>query len=136
MSDPFLIIPCSGIGKPFGTISREATYCVVEDLKKGKTETICLSLLVTGDEDARVMVKSHRCIAIDGCPNECAKKSLQLLDAKLVANFRVVDILRKNRNLKPKNVTFLDEDGRKLARSLAEKIAAKIDELNHKGVVS
>jgi uncharacterized metal-binding protein len=135
MSDPFLIIPCSGIGKPFGTISREATYCVVEDLKKGKTDTICLSLLVTGDEDAKLSVKSHRCIAIDGCPNECAKKSLELSDAKLVANFRVVNILRENRNLKPKEVTFLDEDGRKLARILAKKIAAKIDELNHKGVV-
>ncbi len=136
MSDPFLIIPCSGIGKPFGTISREATYCVVEDLKKGKTDTICLSLLVSGDEDAILSVKSHGCIAIDGCPNECAKKSLELSDAKLVANFRVVNILRENRNLKPKEVTFLDEDGRKLARILAKKIAAKIDELNHKGVVS
>lgn len=136
MSDPFLIIPCSGIGKSFGTISREATYCVVEDLKKGETDTICLSLLVMGDEDAKLSVKSHRCIAIDGCPNECAKKSLELSDAKLVANFRVVDILRENRNLKPNDVTFLDEDGRKLARILAEKIALKVDELNHKGVVS
>jgi len=136
MSDPFLIIPCSGIGKPFGTISREATYCVVEDLKKGETETICLSLLVMGDQDAKLSVKSHRCIAIDGCPNECAKKSLELSDAKLVANFRVIDILRENRNLKPKEVTFLDEDGRRLARILAEKIALKVDELNHKGVVS
>ena len=136
MSDPFLIIPCSGIGKSFGTISREATYCVVEDLKKGETDTICLSLLVMGDEDAKLSVKSHRCIAIDGCPNECAKKSLELSDAKLVANFRVIDILRENRKLKPKEVTFLDEDGRKLARILAEKIALKVDELNHKGVVS
>ena len=135
MSDTLLIVPCSGIGKSFGTISREATYCVVEDLKKGKTDTICLSLLVTGDEDVKLSVKSHRCIAIDGCPNECAKKSLELSDAKLVANFRVVNILRENRNLKPKEVTFLDEDGRKLSRILAKKIAAKIDELNHKGVV-
>ena len=99
MSDPFLIIPCSGIGKSFGTISREATYCVVEDLKKGETDTICLSLLVIGDEAAKLSVKIHRCIAVDGCPNECAKKSLELSDAKLVANFRVVDILRDNRSL-------------------------------------
>jgi uncharacterized metal-binding protein len=136
LSDPFLIIPCSGIGKPFGTISRETTYCVVEDLKKGETDTICLSLLVMGDEHAKLSVTSHKCIAIDGCPNECAKRNLELADAKLAANFRVVDILRKSRNLKPKNVTFLDEDGRKLARLLAEKIAAKIDELNHKGLIS
>ena len=136
MSDPVLIIPCSGIGKSFGTISREATYCVVEDLKKDETDTLCLSLLVMGDKDAIRSVKSHRCIAVDGCPNECSKKNLELLDAKLAANYRVVDILRENRNLKPSAVTFLDEDGRKLARILAEKISLKVDELNHKGVVS
>src|SRR5512135_181399 len=136
MSSPFLIIPCSGIGKPFGTISRDATYRIVEDLKKDETDTICLSLIVKGDKDAKSQVKSHKCIAIDGCPNECAKKNLELSDAKLVANFRVVDILRKNRNLKPKAVTFLDKDGQRLAEIVAEKVASKIDELNRKSVVS
>ena len=136
MSDPILIIPCSGIGKSFGTISRDATYCVVEELRRNETDTLCLSLLVMGDEDARRSVKSHRCIAVDGCPNECAKKQLEISDAKLVANFRVVDILRDNRSLKPKDVTFLDEDGRKLSRILAEKIATKIDESNNKGAIS
>lgn len=133
MSDPFLIVPCSGIGKPFGTISRDATYRIVEDLKKGETDTICLSLLVRGDEDARRQVRSDKCIAIDGCANECAKKNLELSNAKLVANFRVVDILRKNRNLKPKEVTFLDKDGRKLSQIVAEEVASKIDELSRKG---
>jgi len=133
LSDPILVIPCSGIGKSFGTISRDATYCVVEELRSGETDTLCLSLLVMGDEDVRRSVKSHRCIAVDGCPNECAKKQLELSDAKLVANFRVVDILRDNRSLKPSGVTFLDEDGRKLSRILAEKIARKVDESNNKG---
>ena len=135
LTDPVLIIPCSGIGKAFGSISREATYCVVEDLKKGETDTLCLSLLVMGDADAIRSVKSHRCIAVDGCPNECSKKNLQLLDAKLAANYRVVDVLRENRKLKPNTITFLDEDGLKLARILAEKITSKIDELNNRGAV-
>lgn len=136
MSNPILIIPCSGIGKSFGTISREATYCVVEDLKREETDTICLSLLVMGDEDAIRSVKSHRCIAVDGCPNECSKKNLELLEAKLAANYRVVDILRDHRHLKPIAITFLDEDGRKLAKILAEKITLKIDELNNRSTVS
>lgn len=136
MADPIIIIPCSGIGKSFGTISRDATYGVVEDLKKGETDTICLSLLVIGDEDARRLVQSHRCVAIDGCPSECTKKNLELSGAKLVANFRVVDILKDYRNLKPKSVTFLDEDGRRLSKLLAEKVASKVDELNRGGVSS
>ena len=134
MADPILIIPCSGIGKSFGTISRDATYCVIEDLKKGETDTLCLPLLVMGDEAAVGSVKSHRCIAVDGCPNECAKKNLELVDANSVANFRVVDLLREHRSLKPNSITFLDEGGQKLSRILAEKIATKADELNHKGV--
>lgn len=135
MSDPILVIPCSGIGKAFGSISREATYCVVEDLKKGETDTLCLSLLVMGDEDTIRSVKSHRCIAVDGCPNECSKKNLQLLDAELAASYRVVDVLRENRNLRPSAITFLDADGQKLARTLAEKITSKIDELNNRSKV-
>lgn len=132
MADSILVIPCSGIGKAFGTIGREAAYCVVEDLKKEETDTLCLSLLVMGDEGAGHQVKSHRCVAIDGCPLECARKNLELIRANLVASFRVVDVVREHRNLKPESITFLDEDGRKLSRLLAEKIASKIDELNKK----
>ena len=136
MSDMILIFPCSGIGKAFGSISRDATYSVVEELRKGETDTNCLSLLVAGDEEAKSSVKSHRCISVDGCPNGCAKKTLEASDAKLVASFSVVNILRDNKGLKPKDVTFLDEDGQKLSRLLAEKIALKVDELNRTGGVS
>ena len=132
MSDPILVIPCSGIGKSFGTISRDSTYRVVEDLKKGETDTLCLSLLVMGDEAAISSVRSHRCIAVDGCPNACAKKTLELSGAKLVADYRVIDVLKEHRDLKPAGVTFIDEDGRKTARILAETIALKADELNEK----
>lgn len=130
MTEPILVIPCSGIGKAFGTISREATYRVVEDLRKGETDTLCLSLLVMGDEDSRRLVKSHLCIAVDGCPTECARKNLQLSGGQLAANFRVVDLLREHKDLKPQSITFLDENGKRLAEILAEKIASKVDELN------
>ncbi len=130
MMDPIFIIPCSGIGKVYGTISREATYYVVEDLRKGDTDTLCLSLLVIGDEKTRHLVKSHLCIAVDGCPLECAKKNLEFSEAKLAANFRVIDLLKEPRDLKPKSITFLDEEGHELAKILADKIALKVDELN------
>ena len=130
MSEPILVIPCSGIGKAFGTIGREATYIVVEELQKGKSDTLCLSLITMGDEEALQRVKSHRCITIDGCPLECAKKNLILSGSQVATSFRVVDLLREYRTLKPQSVTFLDEDGEKLAQILAEKVALRIDELN------
>ena len=126
---PILIIPCSGIGKPFGTISRDATFSVVDELRKGKADTNCLSLLVMGDEEATKQIRESRCIAVDGCPLACARKNIEIAGGEIAAYFRVVDLLRENRSLRPRQVTFLDEDGRRLSEILAEKIALKVDEL-------
>ncbi len=30
-----MVVPCSGIGKTYGTVSREAAYEVTEDLRTG-----------------------------------------------------------------------------------------------------
>ena len=129
MTEKILVIPCSGIGKPFGTISRDATFRIVDELRHGKAETNCLSLLVMGDEEATRQVKGSRCIAVDGCPLECAGKNIEIAGGNVAAHIRVMDLLRENRGLKPKEVTFLDEDGERLAVLLAERIAAKVDEL-------
>ncbi len=124
-----LVIPCSGIGKPFGTIGRDATFRVVDELRRGRADTNCLSLLVMGDEEATRQVRGSRCIAVDGCPLECARKNIEIADGRIAAHFRVMDLLRENKGLKPRQVTFLDEDGLRLAEMLAEEIAAKVDEL-------
>ena len=127
--EPILIIPCSGIGKPFGTIGRDATFRVVDELRKGKADTNCLSLLVMRDEEATRQIRESRCIAVDGCPLACARKNIEIAGGEITAYFRVMDLLRENRGLRPRQVTFLDEDGQKLSEMLAEKIASKVDEL-------
>ncbi len=129
MSDRILVIPCSGIGKPFGSISRDATFRVCDELRPDKADTMCLSLLVMGDEEARQKISSSRCITVDGCPLACASNNVKRSGGMIVAGFRVMDLLRENRGLKPQKVTFLDEDGEKLSKILAERIATKIDEL-------
>ncbi len=45
-----VIVPCSGIGKTYGTVSREAAYEVTEDLRPQDTQLVALSMLVLGDE--------------------------------------------------------------------------------------
>jgi len=127
--DTILIIPCSGIGKPFGTIGRDATFRVVDELRRGRAETNCLSLLVMGDEEATRQIRGSRCIAVDGCPLECARKNIEIAGGRIAAHFRVMDLLRENRGLRPRQVTFLDEDGERLAELLAQEIAVKVDEL-------
>ena len=130
---PILIIPCSGIGKPFGTIGRDATFRVVDELRKGRADTNCLSLLVMGDEEATEQIRESECIAVDGCPLECARKNIEIAGGRIASHFRVMDLLRENRGLRPRQVTFLDDDGMKLAEMLAERIAVKVDELGGDG---
>ena len=129
MKKPILILPCSGIGKSFGSIARDATFRVCDELRPGKADTLCLSLLVMGDEEARNKVASSKCITIDGCPLACSRNNVERSGGRIAAEFRVMDRLRENRGLKPREVTFLDEDGEKLSKVLADKVAAKVDEL-------
>ena len=129
MKKPILVIPCSGIGKSFGSISRDAVFRVCDELRPGKADTLCLSLLVMGDEEARRRVAESTCITIDGCTLECSGNNVERSGAKIAAHFRVMDVLRENRGLRPREVTLLDVDGEKLSKILADKIAAKVDEL-------
>jgi uncharacterized metal-binding protein len=132
MQKKVIVIPCSGIGKALGSVSREATYEVVESLRKGVTETTCLALITSGDEETLQLVKTNKCITVDGCPLQCAEKNVRLAGGHVAASFRVVDVLRENRKLKPKTVTFLDHDGQQLSVVLARDIAKKVDELVEK----
>jgi uncharacterized metal-binding protein len=129
-----LVIPCSGIGKPFGTIGRDATFRVVDELRKGEADTNCLSLIVMGDEEIIQQIRENECIAVDGCPMDCARKNIEIAGGRIAAHFKVMDLLRENRGLKPRGITFLDEDGLRLAEMLAEVIAIKVDELRGEGV--
>ena len=52
-----VVVPCSGIGKSYGTVTREAAYMVVEDLCPETTHIVPLSLLVLGDEQAQEAVR-------------------------------------------------------------------------------
>jgi uncharacterized metal-binding protein len=128
LGKPVLVIPCSGIGKAFGSIGRDAAFRVVDELRKGKADTLCLSLLVMGDEEARDKVGA-KCVAVDGCPLECAGKNIVRSGGSIAAHFWVMELLKENRGLKTSEVTFLDENGVKLSKLLAERIAGKVDEL-------
>jgi uncharacterized metal-binding protein len=130
--DKVLIIPCSGIGRAFGSVGREATYMVVEEMRPAEADTLCLSLLTMGDEEAKQRVRKHQVITVDGCPKACAEMNVKSAGARSAANFKVVDTYREHRELKVKSVLHLGEPGRKLARFLAEKVAATVDAMKMK----
>jgi len=127
-----LIIPCSGIGKSLGTVCREATYKVVDELRPEQTTTTCLALLTIGDKEVLKKIRENYCFSIDGCPAQCSKKNIEAAKGNLATSIRVTDIIRRNRNLKPEGVIELNHDGHKIVNILAEEIKTKVDEIMEK----
>jgi len=124
-----IIVPCSGIGKPYGTVSREAAYVVTEDLRPGQTQLVPLALLVLGDEESRAVVAECPAVTIDGCKLGCAAKMVQQSGGSIAQEFAVLDVYRNHKDLKPQGIAELNEGGMKLAGVLAEEVAAVVDGL-------
>jgi uncharacterized metal-binding protein len=120
---PVLVIPCSGIGKVHGLLSREATYLVTEDIAPERTDTMCLALLVREDAEALESVKSHECITIDGCSKSCAEKNIKLAGGKPAKAIQVTDVLKEHRGAKPGSPTELSDEGWAIAREIAAQVA-------------
>ena len=107
-----VIVPCSGIGKTYGTVSREAAYEIVENLRSAKTQLVALSLLVLGDEDARAAVADCPAVTLDGCKLACATKMVKESGGTVAQDFAVLDVYRRYRRFKPQGIAELNEAGR------------------------
>ncbi len=128
-----VIVPCSGIGKSYGTVSRIAAYQITEDDRPETTQLVPLSLLVLGDEEARAELAENPAITIDGCKLACATKMVQECGGNVAKDFAVLDVFRRYRDLKPQGIGELNEGGQKLADALAKEVDMVVDELIIKG---
>jgi uncharacterized metal-binding protein len=124
-----VIVPCSGIGKTYGSVSREAAYDVTEDMRPENSRLVALSLLVLGDEASLAAVKDNPTITIDGCKLACAHKMVTESGGTVAQEFAVLDVYRRYKHFKPQGIAKLNEGGINLANALAEEIAALVDEL-------
>jgi uncharacterized metal-binding protein len=117
-----IIIPCSGIGKAVGTVSRRATYIVTNELLPNDTDSICLPLLTIKDKKTVLKIRETPCITVDGCIAQCAKKNVEHHKGMLKGEIKILDIIKENPKLKPGTVLDIAADGEKLARKAAEKV--------------
>jgi uncharacterized metal-binding protein len=121
-----VVVPCSGIGKPFGSVSREAAYDLCEDLRPDSTRLVALARLVLGDTVARDLVTKHPAITIDGCKQMCAAKMVKESGGKVVHEVAVLEVFRRHKDLKPEGIAELNEAGKKLARVIAGELAESL----------
>lgn len=123
-----VIVPCSGIGKPFGTVSREAAYEVCDCLRPGETRLVALSKLVLGDDEARNIVANNPVVTIDGCQHMCANKMVKQSGGTVVREVTVFDAFRRHKELKPEGIAELNEAGLQLAKVIAQEIVDTVVE--------
>jgi uncharacterized metal-binding protein len=124
-----VIVPCSGIGKTYGTVSRVTAYNVTEDLRPEDTRLVALSKLVLGDEEARSAVAGNPAITIDGCKLACATKMVQESGGRIARDYAVLDVYRRYKQFKPQGIAELNDGGEQLAQALANEIIMVVDEL-------
>ncbi len=124
-----LVIPCSGMGKPIGSVSRETTYEIIENLIKKKSETICLALLTSGDEKTINRLKNNYCITIDGCAKHCAKKNMEECGKVPDKSYTVLKFAAANPDKKPDGIIDIGEGGRALVHTIAKEISEDMGDL-------
>lgn len=129
MKPKIVIVPCSGIGKSYGTVAREGAYVVTEDLCPERTRLVPLALLVLGGDEARSALGGAKAIALDGCKFACAAKVVAESGGAVAHAIQVPDVFRRHRDLKPSGVAALDEKGLKLARVLAEEVKELVESM-------
>ena len=123
------IVPCSGIGKTYGSVAREGAFIVTEELRPATAQIMPLALLVPEDSEARESVKKSESITIDGCKLACAAKVVAETGGTVAHAMQVLDVFREHRDLKPAGIAELNEGGKKLAAVLAEKVSALVEEI-------
>lgn len=119
-----LVIPCSGTGKALASVARESLWYALF-YGKDDLETICLSLIMLGDEEAVDRVKKTECITIDGCHFQCAKIIVQEAGGKIIRSYRVIDFLKEHKDLKPKSILQLGAEGQRLCQIIGKAIVEK-----------
>ena len=122
-----VVVPCSGIGKPFGTVSREAAYDLCDELRPQSTRLVALAKLVLGEATAQELIRRHPAVTIDGCKQMCAAKMVRQSGGTVAHEVAVLDVFRRHKDLKPEGIAELNEAGQKLARVLAEEVAERLD---------
>jgi uncharacterized metal-binding protein len=124
-----LIIPCSGIGKPIGTVSRETTYEIIENLAKGKAETVCLALLTSQDKETIEKVKNNYVITIDGCAKHCAKKNTEECGKIPDKSYMILKFAAANPGKKPQGIIDIGDGGKALVNTISDTLVKDVESL-------
>jgi len=113
------VLPCNGLDKSLGVIARNAALKLIE--LDPDIQLICPVLLNSGDKKYEEILKQSDIIVIDGCMTRCATKLLDQRSLRPKKKIFTPNITKKYK-LKPGKSLILNEEGKKLADSIATEI--------------
>ena len=115
----YAILPCNGLDKGVGQITREAALKLLE--KYPDLEIIC-PVLLSGDENKyRDSIKEKEIIIIDGCFTRCATKLASEKNAKFKTKIIVSHIIKET-GIKPEKSIIPGPEGIKISEKILKKI--------------
>lgn len=125
------ILPCSGIGKTLGTLSRWAALEIVQNECPDVTQLVCLARIVMGDEETQQKIKGNINLTLDGCSKRCAKKNVEEKGGIVQQSYLMARFLAKNRDLKwdKKNVIDPGDGALELAKRISKELKPIVEEL-------
>lgn len=129
MNSKIKVVPCSGIGKVYGLIAREAVLKAVIEHCPEEADTVCLAYIVTGDPDVAATIGGQDCITVDGCPKMCASKNVSIAGGIIVEEMKVLDTVKEHKGKQFGSATQLSADGECVVDEIAAKIEKRINEI-------
>jgi len=116
---------CSGMS-PYGLVSRITSADIVAETDN--TISICMGATSADREGFKNLIKKYPIIAISGCDGDCTRKILEQKGVKPIKNINVMDELNE-KNLKPTDVSRLDDNGEICVEYMKDKINKEIENL-------
>lgn len=124
MMENICILPCNGLDKKLGVITREVAIKLNE--LEEDIQIVCPTSLYSGDERYEKMVKTSKVIIIDGCMSRCATKLIETKGSEGVSRFMIPDMLKKFK-IKPGKGLALNKEGEQLVEKIAEEILQELE---------
>lgn len=124
MAKEYAILPCNGLDKAQGPLSREVALAVAEETGG---EIICPVLLNNASSRYEKLLGELPLLVIDGCATKCASKLAANLNLKVDKKILIADEMKASA-LKPEEGLSPGPVGREFARAVATLISEDMPE--------
>jgi len=120
MLDKICLIPCNGLDKPLGVVTREVALKLTQ--KHPNLELICPVLFNVKAEKYEKQLEAARIFVLDGCATRCATKLVDNKSYKISKKIYIPDMVKKFQ-LNTGKELILNEAGNKLVDKIVEGIS-------------